>query len=137
MLKIREFADTGGVLSAIYLLATDGVLKIGNETASVVLPENALSVVMARYGSPFDPDAPIAEVAALALSDGRTLRHVRHLAGYDVIARDYLVYEGPGLAPSCALSTIVARALEHLASVIPARPARNGGQYEDWHERSK
>lgn len=121
MLKIREFADTGGVLSAIYLLDEDGVLKIGNQAASVALPENALAVVMARYGAPFDPDAPIAEVATLTLGDGRTLRHVRHLAGYDVIARDYLVYEGPGLTPSCALSTTVARALEHLAAVLPGR----------------
>ena len=120
MLKIREFADTGGVLSAIYLLDEDGVLKIGNQAASVALPQNALGVVMARYGAPFAPDAPIAEVAALALGDCCTLRQVRQLAGYDVIARDYLVYEGPGLTPSCALSTTVARALEHLASVLPA-----------------
>jgi hypothetical protein len=121
MLKIREFSDTGGVLSAVYLLEEDGTLKIGNEDASVALPGNALAVVMARYGAPFDPEAPIADVASLALTGGRTLRHVRHLAGYDVIARDYLVYEGPGLAPSCALSTTVARALEHLASVLPRR----------------
>jgi hypothetical protein len=121
MLKIREFADTGGVLSAIYLIHAEGGLRIGNQAASVALPDNALGVVMARYGAPFDPDAPIADVAALALGGGRTLRHVRHLAGYDVIARDYLVYEGPGLTPLCALSTTVARALEHLASVLPAR----------------
>jgi len=121
MLKIREFSDTGGVLSAVYLLETEGTLKIGNEDASVALPGNALAVVMARYGAPFDPEAPIADVASLVLTGGRTLRHVRHLAGYDVIARDYLVYEGPGLTPLCALSTTVARALEHLASVLPAR----------------
>jgi len=125
MLKIREFADTGGVLSAVYLIDANGVLKIGNEAASVALPENALAVVMARYGAPFDPDARIAEVATLALPGGRTLRHVRHLAGYDVIARDYLVYEGPGLTPLCALSTTVARALEHLAAVLPAHRASN------------
>jgi len=124
MLKIREFADTGGVLSAVYLMEAHGVLKIGNEAASVALPDNALAVVMQRYGSPFDPDAPIAEVATLTLRDGRTLRHVRHLAGYDVIARDYVVYEGPGLTPLCALSTTVARALEHLAAVLPARVQR-------------
>jgi len=123
MLKIREFADTGGVLSAIYLLHTDGILKIGSEAASVALPENALAVVMARYGAPFDPDAPIADVASLVLADGRMLRHVRHLAGYDVIARDYLVYEGPEMTPLCALSTTVARALEHLASVYGGRSA--------------
>jgi len=126
MLKIREFTDTGGGLSAVYLLSAGGVLKIGNETSSVALPDNALAVVMARYGAPFDSDAPIADVATLTLRDGRTLRHVRHLAGYDVIARDYLVYEGAGLTPTCALSTTVARALEHLARVLPAPTHRAG-----------
>ena len=57
------------------------------------LPARALEAVMARYGAPFDPEAAIAVAGTLDLGDGRRLLHVRHLAGYDVIARDYLVYE--------------------------------------------
>jgi hypothetical protein len=70
---------------------------------------------MRRYGAPFDPEATIAVMATLPLADGRELRHVRHLAGYDVIARDYLVFEvAPGVSV-CALATTIAGALAHLA----------------------
>ena len=51
----------------------------------------------------------------IELGHEHRLRHVRHLAGYDVIARDYLVYEAPGAAPSCVMATNVAGALRHLA----------------------
>ena len=49
------------------------------------------------------------------------LRHVRHLAIYDVIARDYLVYEAPHREPMCALATIVAGALGHLGRAANVR----------------
>jgi hypothetical protein len=84
----------------------------------------ALASVTTRYGAPFDPEAPISVVATLDLGDGRALRHVRHLAGYDVIARDYLVYEGAAPEASCALATTIARALEHLAQAVRTRSAR-------------
>jgi len=48
------------------------------------------------------------------LPDGEILRHVRHLAGYDVIARDYVVYESPDHETSCALAATVSAALLHL-----------------------
>jgi hypothetical protein len=51
------------------------------------------------------------------------LRHVRHLAGYDVIARDYLVHDrGDGTEPLCAMATRVAAALAHLARVRAQKP---------------
>jgi hypothetical protein len=120
MLKIREFTDETGALAAVFLRCTDGTLELVGVKDAVVLPRKALDAVMARYGVPFDPEASITVVSTLALEPGRTLRHVRHLAGYDVIARDYLVYEVPDAQPLCALSTTVARGLEHLAN--RARP---------------
>ena len=121
MLKVREFSDATGALSAVFLRYRDGALELVGDLDAVVLPAGALAAVMSRYGAPFDPEAPISVVDALALGDGRTLRHVRHLAGYDVIARDYLVYEEAGAESLCALSASVARALEHLAAVVRAR----------------
>jgi len=123
MLKVREFTDETGALSAVFLVHRAGALAIVNDRDTTALPAGALAAVMSRYGAPFDPEAPISVVAALALGDGQILRHVRHLAGYDVIARDYLVYEAAGAEPLCALATTVARALERLAAVVRARTA--------------
>jgi hypothetical protein len=124
MLKIREITDANGALAGVFLRQVGGVLEIVSDTDAVALPAGALAAVMARYGAPFDPDAAISVVATLALEAGAgaaTLRHVRHLAGYDVIARDYLVYQAAGAEPLCALSATVARALAHLAAAVRAR----------------
>ena len=123
-LKIRELTDGSGALAAVFLRLTNGALELVRGDDAVVLPARALEAVMARYGAPFDPEAAIAVEGTLALGDGRALRHVRHLAGYDVIARDYLVYEAPGVDPLCAMATTVARGLEHLADVAHGRAAR-------------
>jgi hypothetical protein len=40
---------------------------------------------------------------------------VRHLAGYDVVKRDYLVLEAGGTEALCAPGATVAAALQHLA----------------------
>src|SRR5216110_1424171 len=110
MLKIRELTDATGALAAVFLLLTDGgALELVHGEVAESLPSRALEAVMARYGAPFDPEAAISVEGTLSLGDGRTLRHVRHLAGYDVIARDYLVYEAPGAEPLCAMSATVAR----------------------------
>lgn len=79
------------------------------------LPEGALDAVMQKFGAPLEANQKLGEVATLDLGGGRSLRHVRHLARYDVIARDWLVYERPGAEPLCAMATTVAGALEHLA----------------------
>jgi hypothetical protein len=71
--------------------------------------------MMARYGAPFDTEAHGDVVGELALGDGRRLRQARHLAGYDVIARDYLVLDQREGESLCALGTTVAGALQHLA----------------------
>lgn len=117
MLKIHELTSETGVLGGVFLrLAPDGeTLEVVDPTATLPLPPDALEKVLARYGAPFDPEADIAVIGELALGGGRRIRQVRHLAGYDVIARDYLVLDTPHGESLCALGTTVAGALQFLA----------------------
>ncbi len=114
MFKIHEFSSAAGELCSVLLRATNGQLEIVAAGEAWPLPPGALGAVLTRYGAPFDAAARIAPVASFALGEGEVLRHVRHLAGYDVIARDYLVYERPGSEALCALAASVAAALLHL-----------------------
>lgn len=113
-LKIHEETTNEGLLSPVFLRVEGDRVSIVNESGSFTLPDAALFAVMSRFGAPFDDSASVSVVAGLELPAGCSLRHVRHLAGYDVIARDYLVYECPELEPLCALSTAVTAALVHL-----------------------
>lgn len=117
MLKIHELTSESGALEGVFLrvAAEGGGLEVVEPGGVLPLPPEALEKVMERYGAPFDPEAHIEVVGELALGDGRRLRQVRHLAGYDVIARDYLVLDGVAGEPVCALGTTVAGALQFLA----------------------
>jgi hypothetical protein len=118
VLKIHEVTGVDGELSGIYLrLAGDGRdgLELVEQSGVMAVPEGALEIVMKRYGAPYDDQARVTAVAELELGEGRKLRHVRHLAGYDVVQRDYLVLERPGNESLCAPGTTVAGALQHLA----------------------
>jgi hypothetical protein len=122
MLKIHEATTDTGELSALFLRSSEaGELELVGDDGALALPANALEAVMSRFGAPFDAAATISVVATLLLDAGRQLRHVRHLAGYDVIARDYLVYERPQQETLCALATTVAAALSHLGRAKAAR----------------
>jgi hypothetical protein len=114
MFRIHEFSSASGVLSSVYLRSVDGQLEIVSDDGAWALPQGALYAVLARFGAPFDEDARSSLIATLQLADGESLRHVRHLAGYDVIARDYLVYQHPNGEALCALAATVAAALLHL-----------------------
>jgi hypothetical protein len=114
-LKVHETTTADGRLAPVVLGIGAGALSIVADGVPLALPHGALEAVMARYGAPLETAERLLDVASLDLGDGRALRHVRHLARYDVIARDYLVYEAPGREPVCALATTVAGALEHLA----------------------
>lgn len=113
-LKIHEETTSEGLLSPVFLRFDGDRVWIVTEGAAFALPDAALFAVMSRFGAPFDDLASVRVVARLELPAGCSLRHVRHLAGYDVIARDYLVYECPKHEPLCALSTAVTAALAHL-----------------------
>ena len=114
MLKVHETTTASGALFAVFVTCEHGVLRIAAADATFALPEGALDAVMERFGAPLDPTSELGHVGDLDLGDAGTLRHVRHLARYDVIARDYLVYERAGREPLCALATTVAGALNHL-----------------------
>jgi len=114
MLKIHEFILPSGELSAVLLRRVDDQLRLVGDDGELTLPPGALRAVMLRYGAPFDRDAPCQREGKLQLEADAVLEHVRHLAGYDVIARDYLVYSEPGLEPLCVMATSVAGALRHL-----------------------
>ena len=114
MLKVHEITGPSGGLVSIYLRFEGGVLAMVESDEALPLPEGALDAVMTRYGAPLDPAARVTPVEALDLGGGRTLRRVRHLAGYDVIARDYLVFDTPDGPALCALATTVTGALAHL-----------------------
>jgi hypothetical protein len=113
MLKIHETGSERG-LSSVFLRFEDGELALVSEDGCFALPDGALEAVMAKFGAPLDPNEDVAAVATLHVGHGRALRHVRHLSGYDVIARDYLIYETDGAEPRCALATTIAGALGHL-----------------------
>lgn len=118
MLKIDELTDGKGELISVYLrVAANGAgsLEIVDADGALPLPAGALEKVLARYGAPFDPEASITVVGELLLGDGQRLRHVRHLAGYDVVPRDYLVLELGGGEALCALGASVTGALQYLA----------------------
>lgn len=121
MFKIHEFSSATGELSAVYLRATAEHVEIVSDEGAWLLPQGALRAVVARFGAPFDAEADAWTVATLELPNGEVLRHVRHLAGYDVIARDYIVYEAPSEPTLCALSATVAAALLHLGKAARAQ----------------
>ena len=112
--KIHEFSSSTGELSVVYLRLAHGLLEIASEDGAWPLPEGAVRAVLSRFGAPFDTAARISTVSSLALPNGETLSHVRHLAGYDVIARDYIVLCPAQGEASCALAATVAAALLHL-----------------------
>jgi hypothetical protein len=114
MLKIHETTTPSGELETVLLRVDRNVLTISTADGSFALPGGALEAVMRRFGLAFEPDEAVVAIATLDLGGGTALRRVRHLARYDVIARDYLVYEKTGLEPLCALATTVAGALAHL-----------------------
>jgi hypothetical protein len=120
MLKIHEALTAAAGLSKVFLRFKGGVLAIVGDEGTYVLPDGALASVMARFGAPLDPAERVALVATLELGNGCSLCHVRHLAPYDVIARDYLVYHSPDREALCALATTVTAALVHLGQAADA-----------------
>jgi hypothetical protein len=121
MLKIHELILPSGELSGVFLARAGEQLLLVSDEGELPLPAGALPAVMRRYGSPFDPEAQSQVQGELALPGDARLQHVRHLAGYDVIARDYLVYTEPEVEPVCVMATTVAGALRHLAQAAKLR----------------
>jgi hypothetical protein len=114
-MKIHETVRADGTLVPVLLRHADGALFITTDDGELALVDGALEAVMKRFGGPLETSEPLALIAELELGDGAVLRHVRHRARYDVIARDFLVYAKPGEDALCALAITVCAALTHLA----------------------
>lgn len=123
-LKVHETTQADGSLAPVFLCVDDGVVAIASEEGTFPLPDGAVEAVIARFGKPLETSERLVHVGALDLGDGAVLKHVRHLALYDVIARDYLVYEARGEEPMCVLATTVAGALAHLGRAASAARMR-------------
>jgi hypothetical protein len=119
VLTIDERIKEDGTRELVTLDVEAGelVLTVGSECMR--LPVEALDRVMARYGKPLAPEI-LLDGPSLHAGGGRVLYGLRHLARYDVIARDYLVWSTPVQEPLAELAVSVTAALLHLAKVARA-----------------
>jgi hypothetical protein len=115
VLTIGERIRDDGSLEQVTLEARDGALwiRVGEEPPAA-LPSGALEGVMRRYGKPLAPDVAV-DGPRLDLGEECALVRIRHLARYDVIAKDFLVLSAPGREPLVELAVAVAGALVYLA----------------------
>jgi hypothetical protein len=115
MLTIHEWLTEDGERETVEVGEEGGavVVRVASE-APVTLPVLALERVMARYGKPLAEGVRV-EGPRVDLGEGRALVRIRHLARYDVIARDFLVWIAPGREPIAELAVAVSGALVHLA----------------------
>lgn len=122
MLKIHEGFDADGARVDVSVDANPETeagsltVRVAGEPAKA-LPVVALERIMERYGKPLADEIAI-DGPSLDLGAGKTLTLIRHLARYDVVARDYLVFAAPGREPLAELAVAVTGALVHLAEAI-------------------
>lgn len=114
-LCIDEHALHDGTLGRTLLRLEQDVLTLEVDGAPLgPLPAGSLEAVMDRFGRALADELAPAE-PGMPLGGGASLHALRHLARYDVIARDYLVLVRPGRDSVVQLATTVAGALRHLA----------------------
>ena len=95
-------------------------LVLAYEGKTCELDVAVVFAVFAKLGKEMDPDvAPNGSV--LELGEGSRLCALRHLARFDVIARDYVVLDRVGRPPVVELATSVSAALVHLAEAALRR----------------
>jgi hypothetical protein len=115
-MRIGERTLQDGSIAPITVSVADDTLslRIGDQLLGE-LPLQTLFVVMDRYAKSLDGSVQVP--AGLDLGGGASLSMLRHLARYDVIARDWLVLARPGREPIAELAVSILAALEHLAHV--------------------
>jgi hypothetical protein len=113
-LLLHERVLPDGSLERTWLEVDRGVLYLRfDDSDPKQVPLAMLEAVMKRYGKPLAEEIVVTG-PTLALDGGTSLRLFRHLALYDVIAKDYLVYEIPGQEPIAELAASVTAALSYL-----------------------
>jgi hypothetical protein len=114
-LGLDEHALEDGSLGRTVLRLEGEALALDVDGARVgLLPDGAIEAVMDRFGRALADDVS-PQMPGLPVGGGASLHALRHLARYDVIARDYVVLVRPGRDSVVSLSTTVAGALLHLA----------------------
>ena len=115
-LSLDEHArDDGSLGRTVLRREEDDALALDVDGACVgLLPAGAVEAVMERFGGPLADDVS-PPPQGLPLGGGASLHALRHLARYDVIARDYAVLVRPGRDALVLLATTLAGALHHLA----------------------
>jgi hypothetical protein len=117
-LTIHEYRTDDGAIETVRLEASgDAILLYVGAGRAMTLPALALDRVMRRFAKPL---ADGIEVEGPRLDLGRfgALVLFRHLARFDVIARDFLVWSPPGEEPIAELAVAVTGALLHLAKTV-------------------
>ena len=119
-LLLHERTAEDGGLEKIWLEVAAGALLLAIDGgARKVLPLAVLDAVMRRYGKTLAEDIELTG-PRLELGEGYAVGTLRHLARYDVIAKDFVVYEPPGEEPLAELATSVTAALSFLLRAAPA-----------------
>jgi hypothetical protein len=116
-LLLFEWTRDAGELERMWLCDEGAALELrhgSGESLQLALPANAVDIVMRRYGKPLAEDLDPTE-PEFRLQSGASLARFRHLARFDVIARDYLVYRSTETEALAALAAPIAAALRHLA----------------------
>jgi hypothetical protein len=121
MLLLHERTrEDGSIEQTFFERDGDGglALRVEGQTPQPV-PIELLIAVMKRYGHPLDPAVTMGpDAERIALAEGREVVHFRHLARYDVIARDWIVLVEPGAEPLAELANGVHAALVHLLAAM-------------------
>jgi hypothetical protein len=116
-LLLHESHGADGAPLRIELRGGPEGLELSYEGKLCALEPEVVFAVFDRLARELD-DAVALEPNAFDLGQGATLRSLRHLARYDVIARDYLVLERPNHVPLVELATSITAALVHLAESV-------------------
>jgi hypothetical protein len=120
----EELTATGQGLKT-WLRLQEGALVLDNAHDAVVVPDGAIATIFSHYARPLAADVasqicqlPYLRVCSVA-SPLLKLHPLRHLARYDVIARDFLVLSQPEAEPLAELATTIAAALSHVLKLRP------------------
>lgn len=115
-LLIHQRTRDDGTLEDLFLSREGDALRvqIGDDDEAIV-PIEALVAVMRKFGKALATEIRLTG-PSLDLGGGCSLTMLRHLARYDVIARDFMVFRAPDEEPIAELASAVTAALMHLVA---------------------
>lgn len=122
-LLIHQRTREDGTLEDLFLSPEGDALRlqIGADEEALI-PIEALVAVMRKFGKELAPEIRLTG-PSLDLGAGRSLTMLRHLARYDVIARDFMVFRAPEEEPIAELASSVTAALMHLVAAYRSMPS--------------